>query len=324
MPVAQPRKVPFNGIMKTFEVSNATVAGLMSTLIPAGILEYQNVVFSGHELCKGVFTGGKVAVPDDYISFPNEGFILSSGSAEKLKHQDNDDTMTQWGLPGDEDLRQPHGDPNLTLHDACTLTFEFRCLNNNQGSLSLGFVFGSDEYKEYAKDDYIDTFGILLNGHNAATIPGSTQNITINTVNHLVNSEYFVSNGPATHDAFVDYPLLEADGFTTKMHANSSFSSGWNTLKLGISDAFDEKYDSWVLFEKGSLDSHTFICEPVATPDELDEPIPDDSPLPDKPLPDEIPPPPKPDLDSPFDEVPPETCTGSACGGKNIFCQTLC
>ena len=63
-----------------------------------------------------------------------------------------------------------------------------------------------------------DAFAFFLNGENIALLPDGETEVTINNVNHFVNTEYFVGND-ISEEAGIQYPKIEADGFTTALVA---------------------------------------------------------------------------------------------------------
>lgn len=254
-----------NSTKKQVNIIQANEVQLMSSFIPpeSGI-EYQNVKLEGDERCAALFTGGHTVVNDTSTGFPDEGFVLSTGKAVCLYKQDTPHTSTDFGTPGDPDLSQP--DSGLHSVDACALEFEFKCENSGIGDLDIDYVFGSDHYQEFYDSIYQDKFAVLLNGANIATLPGSpSTEVSISTVNHLVNSEFYISNDPGTvqvldddcedhHSANVPFPLIEADGFTKSLTAWGPIESGWNTIKMGVTDARDGWYDSWLVLKRGAFE----------------------------------------------------------------------
>jgi len=179
----------------------------------------------------------------------NNGAILSSGNVTGVVGPNNiGDLGVNLGVPGDSDLT---GLTTVSTYDASVLeiAFEFNTLPGTP--VSFTYVFASEEYEEYVNAGYNDLFGFFLNGVNIATLPvTSNPPVTIDIVNHLVNSSFYVDNSPAALD-------LQPDGFTTQLVAQGILVAGVNTLKIGIADAGDSDYDSWVMLKGGS-----FNCGP--------------------------------------------------------------
>ena len=279
---------------------NATAAQLLSSLIPpmGPDISYQNAILTGDPRCAALFSGAQFAVTDSFAQFPDSGIVLGTGDATSLYNQDGTETYTVFDTPGDADIAQGATEPSL---DACTLQFEFQCNNIAGGNLAMNYVFASDEYKEQITEGlgYADVFGLLLNGANIATVPGSTDPVSVYTINHITETEYFVFNNPRPGQAA--FPLFEPDGFTKGLKAEGSILPGWNTMKIGIVDINDAYLDSWVFLEGGS-----FLCIP--DPQMTFSPTPSPTPIPTTDV-----------LD-----IPGGNCTGSACGGKQMLTVVYC
>ena len=127
--------------------------------------------------------------------------------------------------------------------------------------VSFKYVFGSEEYYEYVDSAFNDAFAFFMNGKNIAYLPDGITEVTINNVNYHKNSQYFYGND-VSEEAGIQYPEIEADGFTVKLTAKGTPNNEWNTIKLVIADVADRILDSWVLLEAG-----TFTCaERTETP----------------------------------------------------------
>ena len=160
-----------------------------------------------------------------------------------------------------------NSNPFALTYDACTIEFEFQCINPTTGTpflepqISFDYIFGSEEYYEYVNSDFNDAFAFFLNGQNIALLPDGVTEVTINNVNYDSNQEYFVGND-VSEAMGVQYQSVEADGFTTMLTAsatlppyvgNNSTGGSWNSVKLVIADVADRILDSWVLIEAGSF-----------------------------------------------------------------------
>jgi hypothetical protein len=248
-------------IMSLSLTTSATISQIMSNLIPSGSsgLIYTNETLTGDPRCAALFTGGEFAVPNPAAKFPSAGFVLGTGNTNKLNYQDGSQVSTNFGLPGDAQINTS----DFTSFDACFIEFEFQCGDNiNGGNLSIDYVFASDEYKEKVDENlgYADEFGLFLNDVNIATVPTTGEPVSIYSVNHLTNTEYFVHNNPRPGQAaFVNF---EPDGFTKGLKAIGPIISGWNTMKIGIVDVNDGFLDSWVFLEGGAA----FQCIPAPAP----------------------------------------------------------
>jgi gliding motility-associated-like protein len=135
----------------------------------------------------------------------------------------------------------------------------------NGYSLSFDYVFCSEEYTEYSISTYNDAFGFFLSGPGIAGGKGFTNNavnlallpttdtgifdVTINNVNQIKNSNYFVSNGEGTTPVLNSY--TQYDGFTKLLNAKYVGLTCGQTyhIKLAIGNVSDNSYDSAVFLK---------------------------------------------------------------------------
>lgn len=142
-------------------------------------------------------------------------------------------------------------------------------------TLEVRFVFGSEEYDEYACSDKDDRFGLFLSGPglagpfsnsaiNMATLPISGLPVTVNTLNRgVAGSEgtlglcgmnagweqdtiYYINNdfGPGT----------QLDGYSVVLTARAVVVPGMSYhLKIAIADVNDANFDSAVFLPEGAI-----------------------------------------------------------------------
>jgi hypothetical protein len=184
------------------------------------------------------------------------GLILASGGISVAVGPNNDDGLsvpTTCGYYYDSDLASiASGDPN----DVAVLEFDFIPWDNN---VTFSFVFGSEEYMEYVGTSYNDVFGFFVDGinplggyyarQNMALIPGTTEVVSINTVNLNHNSHYYIDNTNGS--------TIQFDGFTTLIEVSFDVVPMSNYhIKMAICDVFDEMYDSGVFLEAHSFSTN--------------------------------------------------------------------
>lgn len=206
---------------------------------------FSDASMTGNPACAGLFTGGNSAVPSD---FPDTGVVISTGNPASLHLQSTDRESNQNGAEGDADL---DAIVDGATTDACVLEFTFEC-TKDPCPIEFDYVWGSEEYNEFVGGPYNDVFAWFLNGENIALVPGSNEEVSINTVNNEKNTNLFRDNDPS--DTNIPFPLMEADGFTTTLTASGDAKPGTNTMKLVIADRDDQMFDSWALFKTGSFD----------------------------------------------------------------------
>lgn len=193
----------------------------------------------------------------------NSGVVLSSGDVIDAVGPNN-----QAGKG--TDLQTNIADIDLEIlssnfsFDAVTLEFDFV---PNGNFINFNFVFASEEYLEFINSSVNDAFGFFisgpnitgsysLNSENIALIPNTNTPITIDNVNNLSNSQYYINNGDGFSGAqFSDSAIIQADGLTTKLTASRFVECGETYhLKIALADMGDGILDSWVYLEEGSFD----------------------------------------------------------------------
>ncbi len=219
-----------------------TPQDLVQELVGGGV-DVTDVQFTGDFASAGKFTGGE----SEGLGIES-GVMLSSGTiADAAGPNDSDGTTTSFGTPGDPQLDGLI--PGYSTNDASVLEFDFVALG---GSISVQYVFGSEEYNEFVDSPFNDVFGFFLDGANIALIPGTTTPVSINNVNQNVNSNLYHNNDPS--DLGTPTPFLtQADGFTVVLTATADITPGPHHIKLAVADAGDTALDSWVFLQAESF-----------------------------------------------------------------------
>lgn len=135
-------------------------------------------------------------------------------------------------------------------------------------SLDLKFIFGSEEYPEYAppnNSNFNDVFGIFIEGpgitglQNIAKLPNGTF-VSINNVNSITNSFYYVNNGDGNSYPYNQSPeYIQYDGFTKVLSAKADLHIGQTYhLQIAIADVGDGIYDSGIFI--GSCETCDFYA----------------------------------------------------------------
>jgi len=165
-----------------------SAANLVSALLGPGI-EVQNITYTGATVASGYFTGGAAAG----IGI-NSGISLTSGYLTNVNGtvNNNDGITGNNGTPGSTQLNTIVS-PQVT-YDAVALSFQFKSIGD---AAYFNYVFGSEEYNEFV-DQYNDVFAFYLNGVNMALVPGTSQPVSINTVNKDDNAAFYNNNDPTS------------------------------------------------------------------------------------------------------------------------------
>ncbi|MEM9886085.1 MAG: choice-of-anchor L domain-containing protein [Bacteroidota bacterium] len=228
-------------------------------------IEVFNIQAIGELESIGSFSNGSDAINID------KGLVFTTGNLQDIG-QKNSGTGTTGALYGRANapyLRQAVGTPNI--HDVVGIEFDFIPTNRLVG---FNYVFASEEYCEFVGSEFNDAFGFFVSGPgiegngfdnsiNIAKIPESDEIVSINNVNHLNNSNYFVNNlNAADADAceIIYAPqspnVIEFDGFTRRLQAFLEvIPCETYHIRLVVGDVSDEILDSAVFLEGKSFES---------------------------------------------------------------------
>ncbi len=200
-----------------------------------------------------------------------KGLLLTSGSIGLVPGPNTvTDASMDNGAAGDADLNYLStllGSNVLSL-DACVVEMDVFVATDE---LMFEYVFGSEEYPEYANQLYNDIFAFLASGpgitgdpnlggaRNIALLPGSTTPVQINSVNNVINWQYY-RNNEVFQGSTLQYDGLTSDYLASKKSLTARVDViPCNTyhLKLAVADRFDPYYDSGVFISEvkgGTLD----------------------------------------------------------------------
>ncbi len=222
-----------------------------------------NIQAIGHAEGIGYFEQGSSSIGME------RGVILSTGPIENA-HGPNDYT----DLSGT--FEDASGDPDLNImatgqvKDAVGIEFDFMPLDS---VVAFRYVFASEEYCEFVGSIYNDVFGFFISGpgingsftngaENVAILPGTSDYVTINSVNYQDNAHLYVHNEISTDAIICDlpppsgtyHPFIEYDGFTTKLTAILNLiPCETYHIRLVVSDVGDYYFDSAVFLEAESF-----------------------------------------------------------------------
>lgn len=187
-----------------------------------------------------------------------KGLLLTTGTVNNAIGPNNSgSTSGLAGLPGDKDLdylSTLQGSSTLS-NDACIVELDVFAATDE---LAFEYVFGSEEYPEFVNSNFNDIFAFFISGpgiagdpninnqKNIALLPDNMTFVQINSVNNLLNWEYYRNNlGGKT----IQYDGLTSDykGVKQSLSAKSKVIP-CNTyhLKFAIADRGDSSYDSGV------------------------------------------------------------------------------
>ena len=224
--------------------------------IGGGCFDVTNVQTIGSSQGIGSFANGGASIGFD------EGVVLSSGNINGVSGPNSGEqgASSATGGGSDSDLAIL---TSQNINDAAGIEFDF---SPTLSTIQFQFVFGSEEYCEFVGTQFNDVFGFFISGNgfngpysgggeNIALVPGTVTPITINTVNNVTNSQYFLPNnagcGGVTNSADIEF-----DGYTVVLTATANvIPCETYHIRLVIGDGSDSIYDSAVFLNAGSFNA---------------------------------------------------------------------
>ena len=228
--------------------TNANWQQYISTILGGNCLSISNVTFSARNAAAGRFSNGQG------IGL-NSGILLTTGTAQFVIDESSMGDFTF--VEGDSDitaLAQTPEYPWLESYDAAVLEFDF--VADVTDSVIIKYVFGSEEYPEFAPPNssvFNDLFAFWVTNpdgtrQNIATLPNGLP-VSINNINALYNTEYYVESNGQT---------INYDGYTIVLFARFYAEAGQSYhLKIAIADISDAALDSGVFLESMIVGNQT-------------------------------------------------------------------
>lgn len=170
-------------------------------------------------------------------------WVLSTGRIADALGVPGKFADTTLGLPGDAQLSALAGHPTF---DAAAYTVT---LVPTGHTLHVRYVFASEEYPEYVGSQFNDVMAVRINGQNCATVPGSGEAVSINTINAQRNSAFYVDNSTGA----AGY-ATSMDGLTQPLTCSVPVTPGQQvTVQVAVADTSDGRYDSAVALVDGGI-----------------------------------------------------------------------
>lgn len=198
--------------------------------------------YTGDSRSSGIYTGGDTTSPGVMPS--DTGVMLSTGRLSGFTHgwgpanHSSNQTTSSWGANNVGDFNDIAG---TRTYDASYMDVD---VIPDGDFITLQFTFASEEYPEYAGSIYNDVVGIWVNGAFVEMSIGGTA--AVGNVNHTSNENLYVSNTSSQYNT-------EMDGFTVTMTVKIPVEEGEvNSIRIGIADVSDSRYDSTLIIAGGS------------------------------------------------------------------------
>lgn len=214
-----------------------TPANLIAALTNAGSgLTVNSLTISGNGTGAGASWGTYTNVSGTYGI--GSGIIISTGKASDYGDGPNSvpDNSTNFGTPAtisQSGLLAPIGGAG-TYHDVTEIDVNFN-LDATHDTVFFNVVFGSEEFPDFVGFDFIDGFGLLVNGTNIAFVGGLPVNINNPAFTPIAGTEL---NG-----------VLAPGGLPAVTFSKTvGFGATNNTLQFVIADKSDGNFDSTAYF----------------------------------------------------------------------------
>lgn len=213
----------------------------------------QGATYTGDNRSAGVYSQGNgipnTATPAD------SGVILSTGRISNFfsnaGSNPNIRSNTSSNTQGVNDDPQFNALAGSRTFDAAWLDVDFVPTGD---TLTMRFVFASEEYPEFSNTIYNDAVGVWLNGAPASLTVGDGST-SVGNVNQIDNLNLYRDN---TGDAF----STEMDGFTVTMSLTLTVVPNVvNSIRIGIADITDSSYDSNLLIAADSLQTQLIAAD---------------------------------------------------------------
>ncbi|MDF2628718.1 MAG: hypothetical protein K0R39_2549 [Symbiobacteriaceae bacterium] len=226
------------------DMNTNSAADLVTALVGSGV-SVSNIALTGTNISSGTFAGGT-----GILGF-EEGVVLGSGNVNHVTGPNTASNLsTALGTAGDADLSALAG---VATQDATVLEFDFV---PNGDTIHWQYVFASDEYNEWVGFNFNDVFGFFLNGTNVALVPGTSDVVSVNSINLGSNAAYYRNNALPSPTIDIAY-----DGLTAVLTISAPVNKdATNHMKLAIADGRDRIYDSTVFLKKGSFSTTPPPC----------------------------------------------------------------
>ncbi|WP_235008590.1 Hint domain-containing protein [Candidatus Halocynthiibacter alkanivorans] len=200
--------------------------------------------YSGDSAASGIYSGGESTSPG--VTPGDSGVILSTGKVSDFtnsKGAANSSGSTSNNTSGVNNDAGFNALAGTSTYDASILDVDFIPEGD---TLTMQFVFSSDEYPEYAASLYNDVVGVWINGNYVPmTISGADS--SVGNVNDSNNENLYIDNTGGSYNT-------EMDGFTVTMTLTIPVNAGaLNSIRIGIADVSDSSYDSNLLIAGDSL-----------------------------------------------------------------------
>ncbi len=235
--------------------TNASALLMANTIFGNGVT-VNSATYSGQSNSSAIYSNGDAVAGN--VTPSDTGVIFSTGSATRFTNnssQSNLSSQTSSNTSGANNDADFNAIAGTSTYDASFLVVDF---TPTEDTMTMQFVFSSEEYPEYSNSIYNDMVGVWINGTHVPLSISSSQT-AVGAVNQTNNINLYNDN---TSDQF----NTEMDGFTVTMTLTIPVNVGvTNTIKIGIADVADSNYDSNLLIAANSMQTQLVATQDFVT-----------------------------------------------------------
>ena len=204
----------------------------------------QSASYTGDRDSSGIYTNGDAISPN--VTPGDTGVLFSTGDLRGFTNNASESNLRTGTTTNSSG---PNNDPFFNAA-AGTNTFDASYIDVDfiptGDVMTMQFVFSSEEYPEFTNGQFQDFVGVWINGTQVDLAVGDGD-IDPNNLNSGSNGNLFIDN---TADQF----NTEMDGFTVTMTLTIPVNSGdLNSIRIGVADVADNRYDSTLLIAGDSI-----------------------------------------------------------------------
>ncbi|HGG05288.1 MAG TPA: Hint domain-containing protein [Aliiroseovarius sp.] len=199
--------------------------------------------YTGDNRSSGIFTDGDTVSPG--VTPSDTGVMFSTGRLSRFTNSwgdSNHNSNTTSSSNGPNNEAGFNALAGTNTYDASYIDIDFIPTGD---TMTLTFVFASEEYPEWTNSIYTDAVGVWSNGTEVELAVGNGDTDPGN-INATDTQNLYIDN---TGDQY----NTEMDGFTVSLTLTIPVNSGVvNTLRIGIADVSDSSYDSTLIIAGNS------------------------------------------------------------------------
>ncbi|MBT8153220.1 Hint domain-containing protein [Epibacterium ulvae] len=240
--------------------TSATAEQLAATIFGDGV-SVETATYTGDPLSSAIYSGGDARAFDATPS--DTGVIFSTGRAADYTNSTGDANQSNsrtTNTDGETDQSDFNAAAGTRTFDASYLDVEFIPTGD---TLTMQFVFASEEYPEFQGSVFQDFVGVWVNDE-FVELGFGTGDTDPGNINDGANQNLYLDNSDSDFNT-------EMDGLTITLSLKVDVNPGEiNSIRIGIADVADSSFDSSLLIAADSVQTTLIANQDVVhvRPDE--------------------------------------------------------